>query len=176
MNAVCASEKSVLGLPRGRKEIQILNAGTLIGVVNSLLGIKAEIREIVMEYIWYAGYGSNLSEQRFQCYIHGGTPRFGRKQNAGCKDKTLPARNKSIIIHYPLYFALPGSSRETSNWGSGGVAFIRYHEDKELETFCRMWKITKEQYEEVRNQEGRSWYGKEIPLGENDGVPCFGST
>jgi hypothetical protein len=126
-----------------------------------------------MDYIWYVGYGSNLNEQRFICYIKGGTPRFGKRKNDGCKDRTLPAENKSIIIHYPLYFALPNNLKETFNWGRGGVAFIGHAEDKELKTFCRMWKITREQYEEVRNQEGRSWYGKEIPLGENGGMPIY---
>jgi hypothetical protein len=127
-----------------------------------------------MDSIWYVGYGSNLSEQRFFCYIKGGTPRFGKKRNDGCKKApTLPAENKSLIIHYPLYFALPNNLKETSNWGRGGVAFIGYHEDKESNTYCRMWKITREQYEEVRDQEGRSWYGKEIPLGEDSGVPIY---
>lgn len=127
-----------------------------------------------MDYIWYVGYGSNLSEQRFLCYIKGGTSCFGKKKNDGCKkDPTLPAENKSIIIHYPLYFALPNNLKQTSNWGRGGVAFIGHHENKGLKTFCRMWKITREQYEEVRDQEGRSWYGKEIPLGENGGVPIY---
>lgn len=126
---------------------------------------------IDMGHIWYVGYGSNLSEQRFLCYIQGGTPRFGKKHNNGCKDKTLPLENKSIIIHYPLYFALPSSNKETSNWGSGGVAFISPHKDEKSKTYCRMWRITKEQYEEVREQEGRYWYNKPIPLGEDGGVP-----
>jgi hypothetical protein len=129
--------------------------------------------EIEMAYIWYVGYGSNLHEQRFLCYIKGGTPRFGKKCTKGCKDKTLPTENKPIIINYPLYFALPGNNSETPNWGAGGVAFIDPQEDKNLKAFCRMWKITKEQYEEVRDQEGRSWYGKEIPLGEDSGVRIY---
>ncbi len=127
-----------------------------------------------MNYVWYAGYGSNLSEQRFLCYIRGGTPFFGRRRNNGCiKDQALPVENKPIIISYPLYFALPNNKKETENWGTGGVAFIRCHEDKTLRTFCRMWKITKEQYEEVKKQEGRSWYCKEIPLGQDNGVPIY---
>ena len=35
----------------------------------------------------------------------------------------------------------------------------------------RMWKITCEQYEEVRNQEGKCWYNHEIYLGEEDNLP-----
>ncbi len=36
-----------------------------------------------------------------------------------------------------------------------------------------MWKITRDQYEEVRNQEGCSWYCKKILLGEDGGVPVY---
>ncbi|MBW8042125.1 MAG: hypothetical protein FVQ85_19290 [Planctomycetes bacterium] len=126
-----------------------------------------------MGYIWYVGYGSNLSEQRFLCYIKGGVPRFGNKQNTGCKDKTFPVENKSIILQYPLYFALPGSIKKTCNWGPGGVAFIGLHKDKKSTTFCRMWKITEKQYEEVRKQEGRCWYCKEILIGKDDAVPIY---
>jgi hypothetical protein len=129
--------------------------------------------KFILGYIWYVGYGSNLSEQRFLCYIKGGTPRFGNKQNTGCKNKALPIENKSIILQYPLYFALPGSIKNTCNWGLGGVAFIGLHEDKNSTTFCRMWKIKKDQYKEVRDQEGLSWYCKEIQLGEDDGVPIY---
>lgn len=123
-----------------------------------------------MDYVWYVGYGSNLSEQRFFCYINGGTPQFGKKPCKGCNDKTLPLENKAITICYPLYFALPGEEEETDNWGRGGVAFIAPQKDEGSKTFCRMWKIGKGQYDEVRKQEGR-WYRKEIPLGEDSGVP-----
>ncbi len=125
-----------------------------------------------MDYIWYAGYGSNLSEQRFLCYIQGGSPHFGRKCNTGCEDTTLPVENKPKIIHYRLYFALPDNCKKTCNWGCGGIAFISPHKDKMSKTLCRMWKITKNQYEEVKKQEGRS-YNKEIKLGEDNGVPIY---
>lgn len=36
-----------------------------------------------------------------------------------------------------------------------------------------MWKITREQYEEVKTQEGPGWYGYEIPLGDEDGIPVY---
>ena len=35
---------------------------------------------------------------------------------------------------------------------------------------CRMWKITKAQYSEVKAQEG-GWYNREIEIGETDGLP-----
>ena len=126
-----------------------------------------------MANVWYVGYCSNLHEQRFLCYVKGETPRFGTKCANGCKDKTLPTENKPMIIAYQLYFALPGNNSRTTNWGPGGVAFIDPNENKGVKTFCRMWKLTKEQYKEVRDQEGRSWYGKEIRLGDDCGIPIY---
>ena len=126
-----------------------------------------------MDYVWYVGYGSNICEQRFLCYIKGGTPRFGKKHNSGCTDKTRPVENKPVTLGYPLYFALPDSNMSTSNWGYGGVAFIAPQEDNNSKTFCRMWKITKRQYDEVREQEGRNLYGKEILVGEDCGIPVY---
>jgi hypothetical protein len=129
-----------------------------------------------MDYVWYVGYGSNINEQRFLCYIYGGSPLFGKKHTRGCTDKIRPPENKQITIGFPLYFALPGAIRRTSNWGYGGVAFIDQQEDKSAKTFCRMWKITKRQYDEVREQESRNLYGKEILLGEDCGIPVYSIT
>lgn len=125
-----------------------------------------------MDHIWYLGYGSNLHEQRFLCYIKGGTPTFGKTNHCGCTDKTLPAENKAMIINYPLYFALSDKSTKTSNWGPGGVAFISPKKDRRVKTLCRMWKITRNQYDEVKRQEG-PWYGKEILLGDEGGIPIY---
>ncbi len=81
---------------------------------------REEIRQIRAQvttmtgYVWYVGYGSNLSEQRFLCYIQGGTPPFGKDSNRGCQDQTRPKAEKPIKIHYPLYFALPEGKTETS--------------------------------------------------------------
>jgi len=122
-------------------------------------------------YIWYAGYGSNLCEKRFLCYIQGGVPPFGKIPASGCYDPTPPIETSTLSIPYELYFALPNRCLKTSNWGEGGVAFVEPDINKNNSTLCRLWKITKEQYEEVRSQEGRSWYGYEINLGEKEGAP-----
>ena len=126
-----------------------------------------------MANVWYVGYGSNLHEQRFLCYITGGTPSFGGKPNKGCKDKTPPTENKSMIIPYKLYFALPGTNTSTTTWGTGGVAFIDPKKNQAVNTFCRMWKLTTQQYQEVKDQEGISWYNNEIPLGYDCGIPIY---
>lgn len=127
------------------------------------------------DYVWYLGYGSNLNEQRFLCYILGGKPMHGLRNNIGCKDKTPPLENKPFEIPYHLYFALPDKKEETHGWGKGGVAFITPEVEKEKKFWTpgRMWKITKDQYREIRNQEGRDTYNFEIYLGENDGSPIY---
>ena len=119
-------------------------------------------------YVWYVGYGSNLCEERFRCYICGGRFKWGGSNAAGCTDKSLPKRNKSFWIPYRLYFA-----KESSCWERKGVAFITPNKEsnENKRTMGRMWKITCEQYEEVRNQEGKCWYNHEIYLGEEDNLP-----
>ncbi len=119
-------------------------------------------------YVWYVGYGSNLCEERFLCYICGGQFKWRGSCAEGCTDKSIPTSNKPVRIPYILYFA-----KSSRNWNNGGVAFI--NPNKETVdgnwTLGRMWKITCEQYEEVRKQEGKSWYNHEIYLGEEDGIP-----
>jgi len=129
------------------------------------------------EYIWYVGYGSNLSKQRFLCYILSGTPKYGCKSNQACTNKAKPLENKLIKIPYVLYFALP-EGKKTFNWGEGGIAFIAPEkvEDKNLWTLGRMWKITKDQHEEVKKQEGQSWYDHEICIGEDNGILIYAIT
>ena len=36
-----------------------------------------------------------------------------------------------------------------------------------------MWKITKDQYSEVKKQEGPRWYNHEIYIGEDNGTPIY---
>jgi len=123
--------------------------------------------------VWYAGYGSNLSRQRFLCYLAGGKPTFGMREHKGSRDATAPAENRLLVITHSLYFALPEGSTRTENWGVGGVAFIDPEGDRDTKTICRMWRITREQYEDVRVQEGLSWYDKEIVLGKAEGLPIL---
>ncbi|MEM2145952.1 MAG: hypothetical protein QW279_11365, partial [Candidatus Jordarchaeaceae archaeon] len=75
---------------------------------------------------------------------------------------------KPILIPYELYF-----SRYSANWQNGGVAFLKPNKVLGVNdwTLGRVWKITCEQYEEVRVQEGKDCYNYEIYLGEEDDVP-----
>ncbi len=123
----------------------------------------------IKKYVWYAGYGSNLCRERFFCYIKGGQYKLGGSYAQGCTDKTLPQEDKTIELPYRLYFA-----RKSSSWGQGGVAFISFDkEDPEKWTLARMWKITEEQFEQVRQQEGASWYNQIINTGMEEGIPIL---
>jgi len=124
------------------------------------------------KYVWYVGYGSNLNKQRFLCYIQGGKPTYGRRSGNGCTNKTLPLQDSICKIPYQVYFALPHDITSTSNWGNGGVAFLRNIRSEEL-SLGRMWKIAQSQYEEIKDQEGRKWYDKEIFLGTKESAPIY---
>lgn len=114
------------------------------------------------KYIWYASYGSNMLKERFMAYIKGGN--YEGREYKGCDDKTLPTDDRSVIIPYELYFA-----NKSKTWNNCGVAFI--DSESKDSTLGRMYLITEDQYEQLRDQEGRIWYDKEIKLGECDGLP-----
>ncbi len=119
-----------------------------------------------MNYVWYVGYGSNLLEERFLCYIKGGKFRMGGSTSKGCEDRTSPLASKPTIIPAQMYFAVNSKS-----WQGSAVAFICYFKLNRIDsrtTLGRMWKISEEQFEGVRHQEGRSLYNKVIELGESE--------
>lgn len=142
------------------------------------------------KYVWYASYGSNSLVDRFYCYIRGGQFQGNSTQYEGCKDKSLPLDEGSIIIPYALYFA-----KNSQSW-NGGVGFIEIDRNENEKTFGRMYLITKEQFADVVRQEtkrtesisidfdkaksdGRleilenSWYGNLLYLGAENGYPIF---
>jgi len=117
------------------------------------------------DHVWYFGYGSNLSEQRFLCYILGGKPNFGNIKNSECTNNAPPSDNKPYKIPYKLYFGIPGENKKTKMWGLGGVAFISPIKTENSETLGRIWRISEYQCDEIKKQEGISWYNKTIDLG-----------
>jgi len=120
-------------------------------------------------HLWYVGYGSNLCRERFLHYIDGGKFQLGGKPCTGCRDKIFLDESKPFKIPHGLFFA-----NSAPWWGNGGVAFISLKRElnKNKHTYGRMWKITREQFLDIWNQEGGGWYDKELPLGhDNDGVP-----
>lgn len=123
------------------------------------------------DHVWYCCYGSNLSRQRFLCYIVGGTPKYGKNKGEGSRDKNFPDIHHPFMIKHKLFFALPDGRKATGNWGTGGVAFIDL-EPTDVRTYGRLWKITTEQFQDVMRQEGK-WYNEILKLGEKEGLPIF---
>lgn len=149
------------------------------------------IKKAASPYIWYASYGSNISEERFCCYLRGGRPAYAQRACRGCTDQSLPLRQEPIEINHPLYFA-----RESRTWDGGAVAFIRGVVNADSKTYGRKYLITAAQFAEVVAQEmdsetvipidlklvetkqstvvkANSWYGRILYLGEHDGFPIF---
>jgi len=143
------------------------------------------------DYIWYASYGSNISMDRFLCYIQGGKPKGASRTYEGCTDKSLPLDNKSIKIPHQLYFA-----KQAQVWNGGGVAFINPQLNQTAKTLGRMYLITKAQFAEVVMQENaldsppdipyrkvvknggyrlfdESWYNYLLCLGRQNDYPIF---
>lgn len=100
------------------------------------------------DYIWYCSYGSNIYFERFKLYIRGGTEAFVSKNFPGCSDKRLPEKDFGYEIPYELYF-----SRNAIAWENKGVAFISSGSDMTKKTYCRIYKITKDQFKDVVLQE-----------------------
>lgn len=121
------------------------------------------------EYVWYAGYGSNLSEERFSCYIKGGICSNNGVRYNGCLDKSDWVDTKTKNFKGRMYFG--NTSR---SWGGKGVAF--YDEKSEGTVHMKMYKITREQLEDIQIQEGASenWYGRRVFLGfDKDGCEIY---
>lgn len=117
--------------------------------------------------VWYAGYGSNLSSERFRFYIQGGVCPENGKEYEGCEDKTLWSESYSEMLPGTLYFG-----NYSPTWG-GGVAFLKPNAGK---TYFKVYRITCGQLMGVRTQEGNSenWYGRIVFLGfAKDGIPVF---
>ena len=141
-------------------------------------------------HIWYAAYGSNMMEERFLCYIRGGTPAGSTTTYLGCADQSLPVKSEDCYINSELYFA-----RKSTTWNNGGVAFIKNNFAPSASTFAKIYLITEEQFNQVVAQEIKtpgiainftqtkrngssiikqnSWYGRIIYLGDQGGFPMF---
>ena len=116
------------------------------------------------DYIWYACYGSNLSSERFTCYIKGGF--YENKNYDGCFDKRLWKETLWCKVNGKMYFA-----KQSPRWDKCGVAF--YNNQAKGQTLMRLYKITRYQLEEIKNQEG-GWYDDIKHLGfAEDGYPIF---
>ena len=118
--------------------------------------------------VWYVAYGSNLSEERFRCYLGGGRPAGGARLCTGCRDPRSPRRRVSLEVSGGLYFA-----GESSVW-SGGRAYV--DPSYAGQVAARAYLVTAGQFSDVVAQETRRPVGTDLRLhglGSGDvlGVP-----
>lgn len=132
-----------------------------------------------------------MSVDRFNCYIKGGIPQGTNRYFEGCRDKSFPIAQSSLIINRELFFA-----KESNTWNKGGVCFLSNQLSDEQTTKCFMYLITEEQFIDVVNQENENlilqdfdfeacmntgstiiennlWYDKILLLGYQDEKPIF---
>ena len=124
------------------------------------------------DLVWYAGYGSNLSSERFACYISGGTCAENGRTYRGSSDPTPPRAEKRCTYHGKLYFG-----NTSSSWGGSGVAFFNPNpKNKDERVYMKSYLITRRQLHDVMAQEGQSpnWYGRLVCLEvDNLGIPVY---
>ena len=95
--------------------------------------------------------------ERFSYYIQGGKCRFNQRNYSGCTDKTLPLAIRNKVIPYEMYMG-----KQNSSWNESGVAFLDSY--SKGETWGRMYLITREQFKEIQEQEGKNLYDEVITL------------
>lgn len=98
-----------------------------------------------MELVWYASYGSNMSSQRFDCYIAGGTLPGMTRTYTGARDTRPPRGSRATWLSGQVYFAL-----ESQVW-TGGMAFL--DPAASGRAAGRSYLITVEQFADVVDQE-----------------------
>ena len=121
------------------------------------------------EYVWYVSYGSNMLNERFMCYIKGGSFEGSRYRQA-CSDATPPLAVKTFEIPYDMYFG-----NTSGSWQDCGVSFLDV--SKKGHALGVAYLISKDQFGHVcaeenggrAPEEGYSWYEDIIDLGVMDG-------
>ena len=121
------------------------------------------------DYVWYVSYGSNMLEERFRCYIEGGSFE-GSRYHPPCEDTTLPLAVKAIEIPFDMYFG-----NYSASWQNGGVSFLDTR--RRGNALAVAYLITKDQFRHVSCEEnsgrcprkGYGWYEDIISLGRMDG-------
>lgn len=108
------------------------------------------------DYVWYACYGSNVNRERFMKYIN------------RCSDTTPPIADRPYVFNHSIYFA-----KSARHWDNGGKAFL--DDTQPGHAYGRIYKITREQYEQVKNMEGGD-YTKFLDLGTVSGLPVYSFT
>lgn len=140
---------------------------------------------VVADHLWYVAYGSNLLRERLLCYLAGGRPPGGRRDNPGARDSRPPTAHRAVELPHPIMFGGPSRT-----W-RGGPAYLDVERDGAADG--RGWRITHEQFEDLVAQENGlapgavsisaavlseggvvvpSGYGRIVPLDSIDGEPA----
>lgn len=107
-------------------------------------------------HVWYASYGSNLSRDRFLCYLRGGRPPGAARTFAGARDRTEPQDDVPFTLPGQIFFGW-----DSPTWG-GGIAF--YHADRQGQALARAYLITEGQFADVAAQEMHRDPGEDLDL------------
>lgn len=118
--------------------------------------------------VWYACYGSNLSEERFRCYIEGDKCEQNGITYVGCSDKSEWTDKAMATFDGELYFG-----NQSGSWGGKGVAF--FDPEGVGVTYMRLYRIKYAQFCDLQKMEGASsnWYGRIVCLGIKDNLPLY---
>jgi hypothetical protein len=116
--------------------------------------------------VWYAGYGSNLSRERFACYVAGGTPTGADHAHTGCRDRTPP--RATAPLRFPGRLTFAGTS---TIWG-GGLAYLDPLGAGEV--VARGYLVTGYQLDDILEQERR--YDGLATVDDRDGMPVVALT
>lgn len=147
-----------------RKEIETEYGKTFIYVYNKSIAKHNKIPYEMQPYnnlVYYVSYGSNMLEERFLYYIKGGLNKYNNKYQKGCTNKNNPIEGIPVLVPYNMYY-----SKYSQTW-NGAVSFISL--EKEGLANGKAYLITKEQFNEVKEQEG-GWYSKEVDLPKIKGI------
>lgn len=104
----------------------------------------------VRREVFYAAYGSNLSAERFACYLAGGAAPGSSHALRGARDQQPPVSWRALCVPGRLFF-----SGHTRTWGGAAAFYEPRPSDGRsgAEAFVRAWRIGWDQFEDVLAQE-----------------------
>ena len=149
-----------------------LNGNSTFAYVYIYLGDVSSLERIPSwknDHLWYLSYGSNMLEERFMCYIEGGSFE-GSRYHPPCSDTTPPLAVRAVELPYDMYFG-----HQSGSWQGKGVSFLDV--TKSGKSLGVAYLITRKQFEHVvyRENSGRlqdrecGWYEDTIDLEVMDG-------
>jgi hypothetical protein len=126
--------------------------------------------------VFYAAYGSNLSAERFACYLEGGNAPGASRSLPGARDRRRSRSWRALRVPGRLYFY--GHSQ---TWAGAPAAFepaAPKADQSGPEIFARAWLLGWDQLEDVMAQEnGRDHQALDVaPAALVEGFSMLGGT